>query len=369
MKQNRAIKFVTACLMTAVLTFGAMCLGTLTGRNAFGTPLAASAATERPIKISVQSAAKHPPVGEPEWKWGFGTANVFFVCADCGKRYYVENIEGERKYDLINSHSEKDRYSLHSYYVAKITLGGKEYIGTHDVYEENKLLKPFEQSKINIYTKSDSATVVVNTAYSNPYITAGYYKPIKFGYCGYINGRWQMIAEGYKNRYTFENLKLNTVYTIAVIYKVEGVWIRDFSNAIQFKILPPESTYPIFNKDPVCVTTRENGILTRTDLYVNIRTYGKAHTQYQCGIFVQKAGKWKLIQKISSIGHHSMMLSNLGIFHPGSKFKIAVCGYIDGEWDMSNIEKRAYTVTVREVGPKGAKKMNEDFFNQYLYIF
>ena len=387
MKQYRAFKFVTAGIMTAVLTFGAMYIGAQTGRTALGTPVAASAennsGTDAEVylpdideyrdvvnKISLSAASEHTPAGEPEWEWNNNIAEAHFVCADCGKKYCVEQIVPETKYKVINSHSETKRYSLQRYYEAKINLGGKEYTDTlisSDNEDDNLPLEPIKRS--DIYFDSNYVGGRVRVSNAEKYLSEhGYDKTIKYGYCGYINGRWKMLAESYKPYYILTDLKPDTFYKMAVIYKIEGVWIKDFSNEFYIRILSPESLrYPTFTEPPICTTVCKNGgkKVTHIDYTIIPIVNADRTVLSRCGfgLFAKKAGKWVLIYEIASEPYFHFEYWRVNGLSPevlraGSKVSFAVCAKIDGEWDMSNIEKRAYTATVTE--------MNENEYNSRI---
>lgn len=70
----------------------------------------------------------------------------------------------------------------------------------------------------------------------------------KYAVCGYIGGKWQILAQGITTSYILNDLTAGKNYKVAVITKLNGKWVYDVSNAIT--VTPkaeaaPAPTYPV----------------------------------------------------------------------------------------------------------------------------
>ena len=149
----------------------------------------------------------------------------------------------------------------------------------------------------------------------------------KYAVCGYTNGKWQKIAETNDNSYTIKGLLAGNKYHVAVIAMTNGKWNNDFSNMIS--VVPGSSSYPSIN------------YIAYNDVYHQFQlkwNYVSGATQY--GVAVKLGGKWKVQAYTDNVIFTSPKL------RPGSTYEMVVCAKINGKWDISNINARAFKVTV-----------------------
>jgi hypothetical protein len=147
----------------------------------------------------------------------------------------------------------------------------------------------------------------------------------KYAVCGFINNSWKELAEGNGTSYTLKNLKAGTNYKVAVIAKVDGEWQQDFSNAIT--VTPAISRYPK-------VTSEVSGNRFRLK-------WARVPNAEKYGIAVFQDNKWKVQAQVN--GNVTTYTS------PGigkGTYTMVVCAKVNGEWDISSINSRAFKVTI-----------------------
>ena len=152
----------------------------------------------------------------------------------------------------------------------------------------------------------------------------------KYGIVGWINNRWQLIDQCEDTSYVLNNLKAGNNYKVAVVTMIGNEWHKDFSNAITVTPLTSEvSKYPKVTN------------IKYSDKYPQFKLEWNAvdgATQY--GIAVKLAGKWKVWTYTDETDFISPKLK------AGSTTEMVICAKVNGEWDTSNINSRAFVVTI-----------------------
>ena len=155
----------------------------------------------------------------------------------------------------------------------------------------------------------------------------------KYAVCGFVNDKWQKLAEAEGTSYTLKKLKAGTEYKIAVIAKIGGKWEQDFSNAIT--VTPKAAANTAYPE----VTVEYN------EQYHQFRlNWTKVPNAQNYGVAVYLAGKWK-IQKQDIPATTTLFTSPK--LRAGQTYKMVVYAKVDGKWHISNVSKRAFTVTVK----------------------
>jgi|GEM_PF-778378 hypothetical protein len=153
----------------------------------------------------------------------------------------------------------------------------------------------------------------------------------KYGVVGWINNRWQLIDQCENTSYLLNNLKAGSSYKVAVVTMIGNEWHKDFSNAITVTPLTSAvSKYPNVTN------------IKFSEKYHQFKLEWNAvdgATQY--GIAVKLAGKWKVWTYTDETNFISPKLK------AGSTAEMVICAKINGEWDTSNINSRAFEVTVK----------------------
>ena len=150
----------------------------------------------------------------------------------------------------------------------------------------------------------------------------------KYAVCGSVNGKWHKLAEGKGTSYTIKNLKAGTNYKVAVVAMVGGKLKQDFSNAIT---VTPNAA--IVSKYPK-VTSEVSGKQFRLKWtpVANAEKYG---------IAVYLNNKWKVQAQLN--GNVTTFTSPK--ISKGT-YTMVVCAKVNGEWDISNINSRAFKVEI-----------------------
>ena len=147
----------------------------------------------------------------------------------------------------------------------------------------------------------------------------------RYAVCGYVNNRWQKLADGNVTSYTLKNLKEGINYKVAVIAMVGGKWKQDYSNAIT--VTPAISKYP-----KVTSEVSSNQFRLKWTPVANAEKYG---------IAVYQNNKWKVQVQVN--GNVTTFTS------PKIKkgtYTIVVCAKVNGKWDTSSINSRAFKITL-----------------------
>ena len=155
----------------------------------------------------------------------------------------------------------------------------------------------------------------------------------KYAVCGYVSGKWQMIAQGNGTSYVLKNLKTGTNYKIAVAVMVNGEWKMDSSKAIT--VTPLEE---VTAKYPAVENINYN------EQYHQFRlSWTKVNGASQYGVAVKIAGKWK-VYAYTDANTTTFTSPKL---KAGSTYEMVICAKVNGKWDTSNLNARAFKVTVK----------------------
>jgi hypothetical protein len=148
----------------------------------------------------------------------------------------------------------------------------------------------------------------------------------KYAVCGYADGKWKILTEGFSNSYVLNNLKAGTNYKVAVIAMVDGRWQQDFSNAVT--VTPAVSKYPR-------VTSEVSGDQIKLK-------WTRVPDAEKYGIAVYQNNKWRVQAQFNGnvTSFTSPKLSK-------GTYTMIVCAKVNGEWDTSSLSSRAFRVEVK----------------------
>ena len=153
----------------------------------------------------------------------------------------------------------------------------------------------------------------------------------KYGVVGWINNRWQLIDQCENTSYLLNNLKAGSSYKVAVVTMIGNEWHKDFSNAITVTPLTSAvSKYP--NVTNIKFSEKYHQFKLEWNAVDGATKYG---------IAVKLAGKWKVWTYTDKTNFISPKLK------AGSTAEMVICAKVNGEWDTSNINSRAFVVTVK----------------------
>ncbi len=146
----------------------------------------------------------------------------------------------------------------------------------------------------------------------------------KYAICGYTDGKWKMLGEGFSTSYVLNGLKTGTNYKVAVIVKQNGKWVSDYSNAIT--VTPNGTKVP-----KISFEQGNNSVKLKWTAVEGAEKYAVAG-------YVK--GKWT---ELAEGTKNYYVLDNL---KAGTEYKVAVIAKINGKWnnDFSN----AIVVTPKE---------------------
>ncbi|SFB96634.1 fibronectin type III domain-containing protein [Ruminococcus albus] len=152
----------------------------------------------------------------------------------------------------------------------------------------------------------------------------------RYAIAGYINGEWKMLDRTEDTTYTLSGLTANTEYRVSVIPMLNGKYVKDFSNSI---VVTPKPVYPKLSS------------IQYNKTYHQFRLSWNKIPNAQCyGVAVYLAGKWKIIDQNISANTTTYTSPKL---RPGKTYKMMIGAKVNGKWDLSNVNSRAFTVTVR----------------------
>ena len=182
------------------------------------------------------------------------------------------------------------------------------------------------------YVPGDSCVKLTWTAVNNAE---------RYAICGYVNNKWQKLADGNGTSYTLKNLKAGTEYKVAVVAMVGGKWKQDFSNAIMVTSKEAESRYP-----KVTSEISGNQFRLKWTPVANAEKYG---------IAVYQNNKWKVQVQVN--GNVTTFTS------PKIKkgtYKMVICAKVNGKWDTSSINSRAFKVEI-QAGTSNTEQNNANY--------
>ncbi len=145
----------------------------------------------------------------------------------------------------------------------------------------------------------------------------------KYGVACFIDGSWQMIAQGTNTSYVMKNLKPGKEYKVAVIAKFDGKWNMDLSNALT---VTTAGVYP-----NVSWQIKNNQLRLKWTAVPGAEKYCVA---------VYKDNEWKLMAQLNN---DVMTYTSPKI---KGAYKIAVCAKVEGKWDLSKIEDRMLSLYI-----------------------
>ena len=152
----------------------------------------------------------------------------------------------------------------------------------------------------------------------------------RYAIAGYVNGEWKMLDRTTDTTYILSGLAANTEYRVAVIPKKKKKYVKDFSNSI---VVTPKPVYPKltsiqYNKTYHQFTLNWNQI-------PNAECYGVA-------VFL--AGKWKIVDQNIPANTTTYTSPKL---RPGKTYKMMIGAKVNGKWDLTNVNSRSFTVTIK----------------------
>ena len=282
--------------------------------------------------------------------------------ADASQKIAGKNVS-EKKASGTVVGEEKNTYSVSADKMAsdkfakylnnnKINMSGilkdvSKYL--EDMTENNKeglshfLFYTGDGSDLNTWTKGRTSPVFNNSTYIKVTYTKGDScvkldwtsadSAEKYAVCGYVSGKWRILAEGYGTSYVLKNLNAGTNYKLAVIAKKNGVWVKDLSNAI-------EVTPNVGVKHDYPEVTSIQYDEANHQFRLNWSAADKAEMY---GIAVKVAGKWKVqaYTDAKTLSYTSAKLT------AGSKFDAVICAKVNGKWDVSSINARSFRIIVK----------------------
>ena len=155
----------------------------------------------------------------------------------------------------------------------------------------------------------------------------------KYAVCGFVSGKWRILAEGYGTSYVLDDLSSGNYYKVAVIAKTNGVWSKDISNAVY---VTPKAVEAHGYPEVSSVVYDENTHQFRLN-------WSAVDNAEMYGIAVKSAGKWK-VQAYTDGDTTEFTSPKL---RAGNKYEVVICAKVGGKWDISDIAGRSFTVTVK----------------------
>ncbi|WP_295152785.1 hypothetical protein [uncultured Ruminococcus sp.] len=147
----------------------------------------------------------------------------------------------------------------------------------------------------------------------------------KYAVCGFVNGKWTILAQGAGTSYDLKGLTAGKNYKVAVLSRVNGVWNKDTSNAI---VISAGSKYPV-------VKTAVQGKQFKL-------SWTPVAGAEKYGIAVYSAGKWRVQDQMpGNVTTYTSKKISAGTY------KAVVCAKVNGEWDLSSINSRAFDITIK----------------------
>ncbi|WP_295154561.1 hypothetical protein [uncultured Ruminococcus sp.] len=150
----------------------------------------------------------------------------------------------------------------------------------------------------------------------------------KYAVAGFVNGSWQILAEGNTTSYVLNDLKAGTQYKVAVAAMFNGKWNMDFSNAI---IVTPNaavtSPYPKFKTQ-----VKDGKIGFKWEAVPGAEKYA---------IAVYQANKWVPVKQLDG-SITTWTTPKIA----GGTYKAVVVARINGEWVTAQAPSHAATIKV-----------------------
>ncbi len=247
-----------------------------------------------------------------EWDWSddYETVTASFTCSICGK---TENVDAK-----VTSETVEPSYTADGKitYTAVATIDGVEYTDTKEVTLDKLAASAVEFEAVAGKNAVQLKWDAVDGAE-------------KYAVCGFVSGKWRILAEGYSNSYVLNDLKAGTEYNVAVIAKVGGIWRTDFSNAAVVSPLEEAVvTYPE-------VTAEVSGNQIKLD-------WTEVEGAEKYGIAVLISGKWK-VQAYTEAGVTTFTTPKIA----KGTYKIVVCAKVNGSWNIAQLNSRAVEAVIK----------------------
>ena len=260
--------------------------------------------------------AKGHSYGAPEWTWSDdNSATATFKCANCDDEQTVNAV--------MTAEVTAPTYTQFgkTVYTAIVKFEGKTYTATRTVKIEKKA---YTAPKVS-YLKGDNAVKLTWTAMEGAE---------RYGIAGLIDGNWKLLNRTKDTSFIIDNLNPGEQYKVAVVAMFDGEYIMDFSNAIVVTPkLAQEVVYPKI-----------------TDIEYNVQyhqfklNWSAVPGAQNYGVAVYLAGKWKIQTQTIPATTTSFTSPKL---KAGQTYKMIVCAKVNGKWDLSALNSRAFEVTVK----------------------
>ena len=151
----------------------------------------------------------------------------------------------------------------------------------------------------------------------------------QYGVCGYVNNEWKLLYKTTDTSYIISNLKIGTQYKVAVIPMLEGIWIKNFNNALTVSCLDAStpSSIPQFK----VFDSKKVGIRWRA--VPDAEAYAVA---------VKQADKWVIKKQLPA----DTTQWTTPVLAPG-RYHLCVVAKVDGKWQTSDLCTKSFMATVK----------------------
>jgi hypothetical protein len=275
----------------------------------------ANATKEITKEDTVLEATGHT-YGAPTWVWnGTKSATAEFACTNGDDTQSVEAT--------VTSSTVEPTYTKTGklIYTATAKFGGKTYSAIKEI-----TLSKLTYTAPTITAKKGEGAVKLSW---NEVDFAEKYAVV----CE-VNKEWKLVGKTTETEFIVEDLTAGKEYKVAVIPMFDGEWFKDYSNAIT--VTPKAAATHVY---PTVTSIDYN------ETYHQFRLKWEAMEgaqQYGLAVFV--ANKWKAVAQDISPKTLSWTSPKL---KAGQTYKMVLCAKVNGSWDTSNIEARAFSVTVK----------------------
>jgi hypothetical protein len=152
----------------------------------------------------------------------------------------------------------------------------------------------------------------------------------RYAVAGYVNGEWKMLDRTTDTTYILSGLSPNTEYRVAILPMLNGKYVKDFSNSI---VVTPKPVYPKLVS------------VQYSSTYHQFRLKWSEVPNAECyGVAVYLAGKWKIVDQ--TIPAYKTTYTSPKLTR-GKTYKMMIGAKVNGKWDLTNVNSRAFTVTVK----------------------
>ena len=256
-------------------------------------------------------AKKEHAFGEPEFVWSEDntSAEAVFTCTGGGEQ---ERVTAVVTSDVVPATYFADG---RAYYTATVEFEGKTYTKIKSV----ELTKLTYVPPVISFVKGEGAVELSWTQVDGAE---------KYAVAGWINNRWQLIAQGSGTSYVLNNLKTGSNYRVCVVAKVDGEWIKDFSNEVTVTPKAASNPYPNFQ-----TTVKDHKIGFKWEAVAGAEKYA---------IAVFQDNKWVVKKQLSGSVHTWTSPAVAS-----SMYKVVVIAKVNGQWATAQAPNHAVMVTVK----------------------